>query len=220
MKNGLWAALAAVTLCAAPAASAKVMVADYTGVVTYMVGEGSLFGPATGNGSTFDLTFKYDTDTGQLADNLPDEIGLLGGASVVPAGPSPMRSAAIRIDGVSRGIVAEALGFIDFDFAGGGVFHGASACPDLCEGFTAQFQPDAMPTSFTSVLETDGTGQANFTLIRGRNAVFAYLDLQHLSISAAPEPGVWMSLIGGLFVAGAALRRRKAPNPLLAGPLF
>ena len=45
MRQGLWAAVAAVMLCAAPAASAKVMVADYTGVVSLMFGDGTLFAP-------------------------------------------------------------------------------------------------------------------------------------------------------------------------------
>ena len=214
MKNGLWAAIAAVTLCAAPAASAEVMVADYSGVVTYMLGDASLFGPSTGPGSAFDLTFKYDTDVGQITDSLPDDISLLGGTTDVPAGPSPMRSAVIRIDGVNHGFVPEADGYINLDLANGGIFHGASTCPSFCEGFSADFHPDAMPASLTSVLDVGGTGQGNFTFIQGGRAVFAYLDLQHLSISSAPEPAVWMSLIGGLFAAGSALRRRKATGPL------
>jgi hypothetical protein len=215
MKSRLWGAVAAsaLMLCAAPAASAKVMVATYTGGVTYMLGDSAIFGPTAGVGSDFDLTFTYDTDVGQLTDNLPDEVYLLGGAMTLPAGPSPMQSVAIRIDGVRHGFVPEAEGFIDLDFANGGVFHGASTCPLLCQGFSAEFHPDAMPGSLTSAFDGAGTGQANFTLFQGDRAVFAYLDLQHLSISAAPEPGVWMSLIGGLFVAGSSLRRRKATGP-------
>ena len=213
LKYGLWAAIAAVTLCAAPAASAKVMVADYTGVVTYVLGDSSLFGPTAGAGSAFDLTFKYDTDVGQLIDSLPDEISLLGGAMFDPAGPSPMQLAAVRIDGVTRGFAPDAEGFIDLDFAGGGVFHGASTCPLLCEGFSADFHPDAMPATLTAAFDGGGTGQGNFTLIRGGRAVFAYLDLQHLNISAAPEPSVWVSLIGGLFLAGSVFRRRTAAGP-------
>ena len=56
-------------------------------------------------------------------------------------------------------------------------------------------------------------GQPDGPTDQGGRAVFAYLDLQHLTISAAPEPGVWISLVGGLFGAGALLRRRKAPIP-------
>jgi len=120
MKTKLWgAAAAALMLCAAPAASAKVMVATYTGVVTYTLGDTSLFGPTTGVGSAFDLIFRYDTDVGQLTDNLPDQIAILGGALVTPAGPSPMRAAVIRIDGVTRAFAPEAQGSIALDFAGG-----------------------------------------------------------------------------------------------------
>jgi hypothetical protein len=211
LKNKLWGAVAAsvLMLCAAPAASAKVMVATYTGAVSYMFGDSSLFGSTTGVGSAFDLTFKYDTDVGQLTDNLPDEISLLGGSTSFPAGPSPMRAAAIRIDGVRRGFTPEAAGFIDLDFANGGIFHGASACPLLCEAFSADFHPDAMPASLSSAFEGAGTGQGNFTLIRDGRAVFAYVALQRLSISAAPEPAVWLSLVGGLFGAGSILRRQR-----------
>ncbi len=214
MKPNLWGAVsAALTICAAPAASAKVMVADYSGVVTFMPGDASLFGPSAGVGSAVDLTFKYDTDVGRTTDGLPDDITLLGGTTVFPAGPSPMRLAWIRIEGVGHGFAPEAEGYLNFDFAADDVFMGASTCPSYCEGVTADFQPVAMPASLTSAFDGAGSGQANFTIIESGRAVFAFVDLQHLSISAAPEPGVWVGLVGGLFGVGVALRRRKAQAP-------
>ncbi|HEY0435653.1 MAG TPA: PEP-CTERM sorting domain-containing protein [Phenylobacterium sp.] len=77
--------------------------------------------------------------------------------------------------------------------------------------FTADYTPPA-----GNLCRFDGCEGSNFNLSKTVNGAVVYqafgsLTPDDVRISAAPEPAIWMVMLGGLGLAGASLRRRARP---------
>jgi hypothetical protein len=189
------------------------MVATYDGVVSSMSGDA--FHTDGVVGSTFRMTFKYDTDLGDGVDFPLSQVGVSGGTGDAPGTVSPVLLAAIEINGVREHFHAEFDGSAFLEYGDeNDIFHSASTCASpgfFCASLLANFHPTLMPAGLTSTFDTGGSGDGEIDILDSDlHHTSATLQLRRLTIAEAiPEPAIWVSLIGGLFGAGSMLRRQR-----------
>jgi len=225
---------AALALCmAAPAASAAIVTATYTGTVsgTSLFGDtggafdsGGVFGALTDlEGVDFTAVFTFDTHLGQRF-LLPFQDQLIGGA-LGGGVETPYLSAILTIEDVDYAFQSDLLAFalVVTDFLDSSTFHQAASGFDF---LIAGLQNPGLPLNLTGPFDggyfansPDNPVLGEFLVTDGNVALaHGYLAADHLTItsSSAPEPATWGLMLLGFFGLGAAVRRQRRDLAVLA----
>lgn len=230
-------AAAAALAFAATSASAAVMSATYTGVLTNGIDEDGYFGApgADLSGQAFSVNFVYDTAQGLISPYFGGQ-ALAGGWLGAPP-YQPLLSMSLTILGHTEATTGDASGdfsstvttiFPDFP-----AYHpGTTAQGEVCHNGerepvglyfatcmrTAGPVPSDLVTGFSAAADPLEWGYAMFYLpggdgpfphyyVEGRSMNLVVTKLRE-SPGGVPEPGVWALMILGFGAAGAMLRRR------------
>ena len=218
-------ALGVAALMASSAASAKIMVATWTGTVSSGSDVTGVFGPANSslNGDTFTVKFTYDTDLGTrlTSPGVSDEVegGSLYGV------PSPLM-ATLTINGIPKtiaGIYQAALGQDDTTYV-------EDIAYDVYVTNNTQFLnfvdlrayvpgvPLNIEDSFAPIAVNSYSGHFQLYSYNGNSTFYQASgaltnDTYEIQPLAVPEPAAWVLMLTGLSLGGAMLRRRAVDAP-------
>ena len=207
-------AAAFATLIVATSAQAAVMVATYSGYVTYSADFAGVFGAANTDlvGERFTAVFRYDTTVSRNDYGTVRSVD--GGVAFGSA--SPMLDSRITITGTTRHVEGAAQGMAYYD-QGIHVQHSSSDDGPLGVSIISM---GVRPVNAPSLLETPfeagaplggriGGGAIYFRAAPGAPDTLIGVAVEHASVTAVPEPATWALMIGGFGLAGAGLRRRR-----------
>jgi hypothetical protein len=232
--RSLGAVVAAFGVISAAPASAAVMVATYSGVLTSgfdMTGE---FGPPNSDltGDAFVATYTYDPEAAAMHFTGPGFDMIYGGA--IYGTPVPLSDASITVNGVTHHInpitnygEADAISYLFFDQALGSTI--SSSVYDasyISDAGPASNAPTSLDQRYRNAFNDAGTIYGNYFAI----SIMYNFSLQHyaygtaafgkiyysvvkVGASAVPEPATWAVLLAGFCGLGAMMRRwRGSPR--------
>lgn len=226
-------AVTAAGLLAAMPAAAAVKIAKYSGIVESGYDQTGVFAAPGSDltGYSWVATYTYDKTLGgvQNTDGVSFEESY-GGPGYGVAG-SPILSASITINGVTRSVAGTQAGLV---YSGNSPFvtHYAQDFSD--DGVTqinnvvynynyAAGAPVSLDQSFGPVAAAGGFGYSrwyNFNYSTGTYTedaqVYLGSDAVYSVGNAVPEPASWALMIAGFGLIGTALRRRRAPVGIAA----
>jgi hypothetical protein len=219
MKLALRAISAATTLALALAlstqAAAAIMKAEYTGKFWGFESfdDAGYFGVGTDLTEVpFNVTFVYDTSISDAS--VPGIYDQNLGGSLF-GGPSPIISASIKVNNITRSFESDYVGYVLINRLGGFALHQSSKIQGEDAIYITAFPIGDLPTSLTSPYSSDiscavATLCGGFVFRGGRNQIVSgNFNPSHITITAVPEPTTWALMIGGFGLAGAALRRQR-----------
>lgn len=232
----LW--FAAAISVVGPAKAASLITATYTGAVRNSYDQGAEFG-LTGNalnGMRFVAVYRYDPGLAAGAYRYTDASADVasGGTAYGPSVPTPIISATLTINGITRAFLS--------DYFGEAAVENAPYDPlTYHESDHTVFGPDAFgrtildnygynpaaPVSLTQAFSgASGPislyGDGYFSISTFDTALNAYTHSAHGDLVAdhvtigVPEPSSWLLAIGGLSMVGVSLRRRRTESAATA----
>jgi len=230
----LAASVTAAGLLAAMPAAAAVQTARYSGTVAFGFDQTGVFAAPGSSlaGYSWVATYTYNRFLGGFynTDGFTYDVSYGGVANGYP-GLSPMISASITINGVTRS-VAGAYSAQVATYTSPYVAHNAEDYSN--DGITQVYNyianfnypagaPASLDLNFGPVAATGGFGYTSwqtYDFATGTNTEFAYANLGSDAVYsvgiAVPEPASWAMLIAGFGLVGTALRRRRAPASITA----
>ena len=239
MRKGLLAAACAAAFFVCAPASAAIMVATYSGVVATARDDFGIFGAAGAGedlvGKQFTARFRYDTERGLVMNSPGTDYRMGCGMPVIcSAGTGddwhyvfsehPILSATFFVNGHSR-TMAQPYQLTDAvsSTAGNQTLHAvqthlpevgenteiqyAAATGDLSQPFSHSYSGPLYPYANCNI----GCGAYTLGRLSGQQGQLTSLafSVTGLTISAAPEPAIWMVLLSGFGLTGSALRRSR-----------
>lgn len=219
-KTLLVAAVAAAALAGAPAASAAILVATFTGTVNDSVANDfGLFGGGDLTGDAFVARYTFDTAKGDYSTSggyEHQEGGSLSGGFTPPVTATlTINGATQSFDGTYASGVRDFPGDAYLQYFSGYRYSDATIFSRHIVNLLANY---GTPSIFSTISLTDVpiSGIAFFesgNRITG-DYLSTYLDLTGpgtlIVTGGVPEPATWALMISGFGIAGAALRRRRA----------
>lgn len=229
----LAASVTAAGLLAAMPAAAAVKIATYSGIVGAGFDQTGIFAAPGSDltGYSWVATFAYDTTL--AGDRDTDGVNYdysYGGLSYGSPGMSPIISASITINGVTRSVAGTYAGSLYTTtssyvqhFAQDYSYDGITETSNYI--YTYHYPagaPGSLDQNFGPVAAVGGYGYASWYAYDSStstyiNNTYAYLGSDAVySVGAVPEPANWAMMIAGFGLVGTALRRRRAPAGITA----
>ena len=205
----------ALALFAANAASATVYTQTWTGTVKSGVDSANVFGGGSMAGKSFVATYVFDDSIGSVQINNGVEHSARVGSNL--GSVTPNLSSSIAINGFTFNFVGTAYAEIYASREPGFSYLSSSArtattylTNSVYDVTSAAFADPSFAFSGSVPSGFSSAGQFEFG---GEKLLFTNLTYSVAAApapAAVPEPASWAMMIGGLAVAGAAMRRRKA----------